>query len=64
MYLLKCICFFQNLFVSYELGLTSFGPDVGASSFEFIVVLGTYVFKHCPPDTPVRIGLRPFLKVN
>ncbi|XP_076041566.1 exportin-4-like isoform X2 [Oratosquilla oratoria] len=53
----------KNLLASIELGLTSFGPDVGTLSFDFLVVLGSYVHKNCGPETPVRQGLRPFLKL-
>ncbi|XP_063590971.1 exportin-4-like [Penaeus indicus] len=53
----------KNLLVSIELGLTSFGPDVGTLSFDFLVVLGSYIHKNCGPELPVRQGLRPFLKL-
>lgn len=54
----------QNLLASIELGLTSFGADVGTLSFDFLVVLGSYIHKNCGPELPVRQGLRPFLKVK
>ncbi|CAL4064528.1 unnamed protein product, partial [Meganyctiphanes norvegica] len=53
----------KNLLASIELGLTSFGPDVGTLSFDFLVVLGSYIHKNCGPEVPVRQGLRPFLKL-
>ncbi|XP_068202365.1 LOW QUALITY PROTEIN: exportin-4-like [Palaemon carinicauda] len=53
----------KNLLASIELGLTSFGPDVGTLSFDFLVVLGSYIHKNCNMEFPVRQGLRPFLKL-
>ncbi|XP_063862647.1 exportin-4-like [Scylla paramamosain] len=53
----------KNLLASIELGLTSFGADVGTLSFDFLVVLGSYIHKNCGPELPVRQGLRPFLKL-
>lgn len=59
-----CLSSPQNLLASIELGLTSFGADVGTLSFDFLVVLGSYIHKNCGPELPVRQGLRPFLKVR
>ncbi|KAB7501683.1 Exportin-4 [Armadillidium nasatum] len=54
----------NNLLASIELGLTTFAPDVGILSFDFLVVLGSHVHRHCPPDAPIRAKLKPFLKGN
>ncbi|RXG62157.1 Exportin-4 [Armadillidium vulgare] len=53
----------NNLLASIELGLTTFAPDVGILSFDFLVVLGSHVHRHCPLDAPIREKLKPFLKL-
>ena len=37
--------------------------DVSGACFDFIVVVAIYVFKNCPPESPLRQALRPFLKL-
>lgn len=53
----------SSLFASLQLGLESFGPDIGVLCFDFIQVLAIHLVKSDGTSTNARQVMKPFLKV-
>nr|CAI5835178.1 unnamed protein product [Callosobruchus analis] len=50
-------------YYSIEFGLTNFGSDIVQICLDFLQGMASYIFRRKLINTPIYVGLRPFLKI-